>query len=274
MMVSIIIIIIIIIHTIIAITTTTNLIVLLKSLVMITLAVFGLLILSSMTATPHIITSVASNTGTVILSLPCHSYMVITCITMLSNPAAFFGAMLPIKPHIITMFALGESYAGHFVCKCVGAAPPPTLPLFKDHGCLQKKTSRRHHRCLHQKTNQITSIRSSLCGSFMFALGESYAGHFVCKWGGCAPPNPPLFKGHGCLQKKKKNKGQDVTSIDACKKTSIRSSPCGSFMFRTCGKLHGSFCLQMGGAAPAFQRLSMLEIASFSLFSLFFVIAH
>ena len=46
---------------------------------------------------------------------------------MLSNPAAFFGAMLPIKPHIITMFALGESYAGHFVCKWGGLRPlqPP-----------------------------------------------------------------------------------------------------------------------------------------------------
>ena len=71
----------------------------------------------------------------------------------------------------------------------------------------ENKGRRHHHRCLHQKT----SIRSSPCGSFMFALGESYAGHFVCKWGGLRPPpTPPLFKGHGCLQKNK---------------TTVRSSP-------------------------------------------------
>ena len=26
-----------------------------------------------------------------------------------------------------------------------------------------------------------------------FALGERYAGHFVCKWGGLRPPQPPRF---------------------------------------------------------------------------------
>ena len=71
MMISIIIIIIIIIvHTTIAITITTTLIVLLKSLVMITLAVFSFLVISSVTARPHIITSVPSNTSVLILSLP------------------------------------------------------------------------------------------------------------------------------------------------------------------------------------------------------------
>ena len=62
--------IIIIFHTIIAITITTTLIVLLKSLVMITLAVFSLLVISSVTATHHIITRVPSNTSILILSLP------------------------------------------------------------------------------------------------------------------------------------------------------------------------------------------------------------
>ena len=37
---------------------------------MITLAVFSLLVISSVTATPHIITSVPSNTSILILSLP------------------------------------------------------------------------------------------------------------------------------------------------------------------------------------------------------------
>ena len=63
-------IIIISIHTIIAITITTTLIVLLKSLVMITLVVFSLLFIRSVTATHHIITSVPSNTSILILSLP------------------------------------------------------------------------------------------------------------------------------------------------------------------------------------------------------------
>ena len=89
------------------------------------------------------------------------------------------------------MFALRESYAGHFVCKWGGGLRTPQPPLLKAlDACKRKQESgRRQHRCLHQKT----SIRSSPCGSFMFALGESYAGHVVCKWGGCAPPNPPAF---------------------------------------------------------------------------------
>ena len=70
MMINIIIIIIIIIHTTIAITITTTNVVLLKSLVMITLAVFSLLVISRVTATPHIITSVPSNTSILIFSLP------------------------------------------------------------------------------------------------------------------------------------------------------------------------------------------------------------
>ena len=66
----IIIIIIIIIHTVLAITITTTLIGLLKSIVMITLPVFSLLVISSVIATPHIITSVPSNTTVLTLSLP------------------------------------------------------------------------------------------------------------------------------------------------------------------------------------------------------------
>ena len=144
MMISIIIIIVIVIlQTIIAITITTTLIVLLKSLVMITLAVFSLLVISSVTATPHIITSVPGNTSILILSPPFFVMPFLygdNLYYYVIQSGRFFGAMLPIKPHIITMFALGESYAGHFVCKWGGAASPPTPPLFKGHGCLQKKT--------------------------------------------------------------------------------------------------------------------------------------
>ena len=71
MMISILIIILIVlVHTTTAITITTTLIVLLKSLVMITLVVCGFLVISSVTATPHIIPSVPSNISILILSLP------------------------------------------------------------------------------------------------------------------------------------------------------------------------------------------------------------
>ena len=171
--------------------------------------------------------------------------MAIICITMLSNPAVFFGAMLPIKPHIITMFALGESYAGHFVCKWGGCAPSNPPLLFKGHGCLQKKTRvvvaatidactkkqasgrrRVDHSCLHQ--GKATRV-------ILFANG-----------GGCAPPKPPRFlKAMDACKKTKQGSGR--RQHRCLQKTSIRSSPCGSFMFCTWGKLRGSFCLQMGG---------------------------
>ena len=139
--------------------------------------------------------------------------MAIIRITMLSNPSAFFGAMLPIKPRVITMFAQGEGHTDDLVCKWRGlrSLQPPRFLKAMD-ACKRKQESgRRQHRCL-----QKTSIRSSPCGSFMFAIGESYAGHFVCRWGGLCPPNPPLFKDHGCLPPQKKS--QVVATIDACKK--------------------------------------------------------
>ena len=109
--------------------------------------------------------------------------MAIIRITMLSNPCAFFGAMLPIKPRVITMFAQAEGHADDLVCKWRGP-PPPTPPLLKGHGCLQNKTR----------------VRSS--------------------------PASMLAK----------NKHQVVAMwiIYVCNR----------------GKLRGSFCLQMGGAAP------------------------
>ena len=119
---------------------------------MITLAVFSLLVISSVTATPHIITSVPSNTSILILSLPFFVMPFLygdNLYYYVIQPGCFFGAMLPIKPHIITMFALGESYAGHFVCKWGAASPPTTSnhPAFQRPWMLAKenKSSRRHH---------------------------------------------------------------------------------------------------------------------------------
>ena len=175
--------------------------------------------------------------------------MAIICITMLSNPAAFFGAMLPIKPHIITMFALGESYAGHFILFANGgAAPPPTPPLFKGHGCLQKKTrvlvatidactkkqaSRRRrvdHSCLHY--GKATRV-------ILFANG-----------GAAPPPTLPRLKGHGCLQKKKQNKGQVVASIDACKKQASGRRRVDHSCFALGESYAGHLVCKWGGCAP------------------------
>ena len=144
MMISVIIIIIIIIfHIIIASTITTTLIVLLKSLVMITLAVFSLLAISSVTATPHIITSVPSNTGILILSLPFF------VMPFLHGDNLYYYVIQPC--HFFWSHASNITTYHHYVCTrgklrgsfCLQggwAAPPPTPPLFKGHGCLQKKT--------------------------------------------------------------------------------------------------------------------------------------
>ena len=66
---------------------------------------------------------------------------------------------------------------GSFCLQMGGAAPPPTPPLLKAIDACTKKTS----------------ISSSPCGSFMFAVGEFCADPFVCKWGGAAPSQPPRF---------------------------------------------------------------------------------
>ena len=138
------------------------------------------------------------------------------------------------------MFAVGESYAGHLVCKWGGGCAPPQPPRFlkaMDASKRKQESGRRQHRCL-----QKTSVRSSPCRSFMFVIGKATKVIlFAIGGGGCAPPNPPLFKGHGCLQKK----------------TRVRSSPPSMFApknkhqvvamwiihFCTRGKLRGSFCL-------------------------------
>ena len=100
------------------------------------------------------------------------------------------------------MFAQGEGCADHFVCKWAGLRPPQPPPLLKAiDACTKKQASaRRQHGCWRLALK--TSIWSSPCGAFMFALGEGCADHFVCKCGGCAPPEPPAFKGHRCLHNK------------------------------------------------------------------------
>ena len=86
-------------------------------------------------------------------------------------------------------------------CLQIGGAAPPLTPRFLEaiDACNKEQaSSRRHHRCWRLALQ--TSIWSSPCGPFMFALGEGCAHHFACKWVGAAPPpNPLAFKGHRCL---------------------------------------------------------------------------
>ena len=127
-MISIIIIIIIIIHTIIAIIITTTLIVLLKSLVMIILAVFSLLVIGSVTATPHIIPSVPSNTRILILSLPFF------VMPFLYGANLYYYVIQPLR--FSWSHASNKNTYHHHVCTRVilfangGACAPPNPPAF------------------------------------------------------------------------------------------------------------------------------------------------
>ena len=72
----------------------------------------------------------------------------------------------------------GRPYGWIILCANGGGCAPPNPPAFLKamDACKSKQESgRRHHRCMRQRT----SIRSSPCGSCMFARGESYAGHFA-----------------------------------------------------------------------------------------------
>ena len=205
-MISIIIIIIIIIHTIIAITITTTLIVLLKSLVMITLAVFSLLVIGSVTATPHIITSVPSNTSILILSLPFF------VMPFLYGANLYYSVIQPRR-------------------------------FFWSHA--SNKNTYHHHVC---------------AKVILFANG-----------GGLPPPQPPRFL--KAMDACKKNKGQVVASIDACKK---QASGLAVWIIHVLHfrKLRGSFCLQMGGAAPPptpplFKGRRCLKLPHFQYFHCF-----
>ena len=172
--------------------------------------------------------------------------MAIICITMLSNPAAFFGAMLPIKPHIITMFALGESYAGHFVCKW-GAAPPPTPRFLKAmDACKRKQESSSPASMLAPKIKHQVVAVWIIHVLHLGKLRES----FCLQMGGAAPPpTPPLFKGHGCLQKKT-NKGQVVASIDACTKQASGRLRVDHSCFALGESFAGHFVCKWGGLRP------------------------
>ena len=95
------------------------------------------------------------------------------------------------------MFCIRGKLRGSFCLQIGGAAHPPTPPLFKGHGCFQKKTRVRSSPAsmLAKNKHQVVAVwvihactRWKLPGSFCLQM-----------WGGCAPPNPPAFKGYRCL---------------------------------------------------------------------------
>ena len=129
--------------------------------------------------------------------------MAIICIAMLSNPATFFGATFPIKPHVITV--LGKAIRIIAFANAGGCAPSNPL-LFKGHGCFQKKTRVRLSppSMLAKNKHQVVAVwiihvctRGKLRGSFCLQMG------------GAAPSPTPR-----CLK-----------TMDACKKARVRSSP-------------------------------------------------
>ena len=74
----------------------------------------------------------------------------------------------------------------------------------------------------------------------------------VCNWGGgCAPPTPPLFRGHRCLQKRTSVKSSPPSMLAAGAKNKHLVIAMWIIYVCTRGRLCGSFCLQMGeGCAP------------------------
>ena len=143
--------------------------------------------------------------------------------------------MLALKEVRIILFANG------------GGCAPPNPPAFsKAIDACKKRTS--VGSSPPSMLGLKRSIRSSPCGSFnVCAKGKLYADHFVCKWGGAAPPQPFRL----------------LKAIDACnERTGIKASPPSMLALsnkhqvaavwvihiKLCCTNH--FVLQMGAAAP------------------------
>ena len=87
------------------------------------------------------------------------------------------------------ILALKEGCADHFVCKW-GRLRPPQPPRFLKaiDGCT-KRTSVRIYVCAKGSLKAIDGCEEKEQASgCMLALKEGCAGHFVCNWGGPAPP--------------------------------------------------------------------------------------
>ena len=147
------------------------------------------------------------------------------------------------------VYVCGRRILCRTFCLQMGGLRPPQPPRFLEaiDACKKEQASScRHHRCWRLALK--TSIWSSPCGSFMFALGKGCADHFVCKWGGAAlPPNPPAFKGHRCLQQRTSVKSSPPSLLAAGATNQHLVIAMWTFYVCTRGRLCGSFCLQMGG---------------------------
>ena len=104
-----------------------------------------------------------------------------------------------------------------------------------------------------QAVTRKSVIVLSLLGRGRFVpprfIGEGRA-DFVCKWGGLRPHNPPLFRGHRCLQKTTRVKSSPPSMLAAGAKNKHLVIAMWIIYVCTRGRLCGSFCLQMGRAAP------------------------
>ena len=129
------------------------------------------------------------------------------------------------------MFALGESYAGHFVCKWGGCAPSNKQESSSPPSMLAPKNK-----------HQVVAV-----WIIHVCTGGKLRGSFCLRM--CAPPQPPRFlKAMDACKKTKQGSGR--RQHRCLQKTSIRSSLCGSFMLCTWGKLRGSFCLGLRPPQP------------------------
>ena len=126
---------------------------------------------------------------------------------------------------------------GSFCLQMGGGCAPPNPPAFKG------------HRCLHEKT----SISSSPCGSFIFAVGKFCADPFVCNWQGAVPPPTPLpFRAIDACKKGQASSRHYHRSWRLALETRNKHLVIAMWIIYVCtrGRLCGSFCLQMEEAAP------------------------
>ena len=152
------------------------------------------------------------------------------------------GLCAPLPPAFVKPCMLTEKKKSHAIT--MKLQPPAFLG---DHACNKKQSSYHHYVCTRGRLCGYSLLEmggallrpSMLAGKkhviTRFAIGEGCADHFVCKWGGCAPPTPLFF----------------LAAIQAYRKKSCHHHGCSRV------KLCGSFCLQTGGA-PVFFRPSML----------------
>ena len=174
---------------------------------MITLAEFSFLVIRSVTATPHIISSVPSSTSILILSLPFFVMPFLygdNLYYYVIQPLRFFWSHASNK----TTYHHHVKLRGSFCLQMGGAAPPPTPPprfLKAMDACKRKQESSSPPSTLapQKQASGRRRVDHSCC-----TRGKSTRVILFANWGGLRPPQPPRF----------------LKAMDACKKKS-RSWP-------------------------------------------------